>query len=117
MASAPNDFATWTDARLRAWIQARLEDRLLPDERPSGRAEFPLWMELASLVDQACRPHVFGLDAGQAARVRQIASEEIAEFLKRSEDSAADLGRGLQVLLRGGEMAERRRCRKYRAVA
>ena len=100
---------TWTDAHLRAWIQARLADRRLPDEGSHGRDEFPLWMELASLVDQACRPHVFGLDAEPAARIRQIASEEIAGFLKRPEASTADLGRGLQVLLRGGEMAERPR--------
>jgi hypothetical protein len=109
MTSGHNDFEAWTDARLRAWIQARLEDRLLPDEAPSGREEFPLWMELASLVDQACRAHVLGLDAGQAARIRQIVSEEVAEFLKQPRASAADLGRGLQVLLRGGEMAERPR--------
>jgi len=109
MVSAPNDFDAWTDARLRAWIQARLADRLLPDEVPSGREEFPLWMELASLVDQACRPHVLGLDPGQAVRIRQIAGEEIAEFLQQPGARAADLDRALQVLLRGGEMAERPR--------
>jgi hypothetical protein len=109
MASANDDFEQWADGRLRAWIQARLQDRLLPDESSSGREEFPLWMELASLIDQACRPHVFGLDAEAAARIRQLVSEEIAEFLQRPKASAIDLTRGLQVLLRGGEMAERPR--------
>lgn len=109
MSSAQNDFEAWTDSRLRAWIQARLADRRLPDEAPSGREEFPLWMELASLIDQACRPHVLGLETGQAARVREIASKEIAEFLKQPGITTEDLGRTLQVLLRGGEMAERPR--------
>jgi hypothetical protein len=107
--TSAHDFEAWTDAHLRAWIQSRLADRRLPDEAPSGREEFPLWMELASLVDQACRPHVLGLDPEQAARIRQIASEEIAQFLKQPGTRAADLGRALQVLLRGGEMAERPR--------
>jgi hypothetical protein len=101
------DFDRWPDTQLRRWIQARLQNHLLPEERPAGREEFPLWTELATLVDQACRPYSSGLDPQQAARIRQLASEEIAEFLQHPKISTGDLSRGLLVLLRGGEMAER----------